>query len=218
MQYNRVNFYIAPCEISKDPVALGFYLFAAFFCFAFPFLVPFQWDDSRGYKPLITWDLCGYYLYLPTIFYDKLGEHNKYDYIVNTYHPSGVGLDVWKSPKGKMVIKYTSGMAILYLPGFLVGHYWAQHAGYPVDGFSYPLKNLALAMYSLLISFMGLWFMRKVLLLHFTEGIVALALVLLCATTNYLNFSANRWHVYAQLPAYHLCAYYIHYRIMVFKA
>jgi hypothetical protein len=166
-------------------------LFAFVFCCLFLTSTSFyvsKWKDW-GSQALISWDISGYYLYLPGIFYDDLGKLHQRQYIIDTYHPCGNDLYAYWGPKGNYIIKYSSGMAIMYLPGFTIGHIWAKTAGYPVDGFSYPYQ-FSMAMYSLLVSFLGLWLARILLLKFFEDITVAIALVALCLATNYLNYSA----------------------------
>jgi hypothetical protein len=150
------------------------------------------WGGSDGHslpRAAMGWDVSGYYLYLPSIFYDDLGKVHKRQYIIDTYHPCGNNLEVYPCPNGNYIMKYSSGMAIMYMPGFLAGHFVTQYTHYPRDGFSYPY-GVCMAFYSLLIALIGLWFMRKVLLIYFSDTITAIALVALCAGTNYLNYSA----------------------------
>lgn len=137
----------------------------------------------------MSWDVTGYYLYLPGIFYDNLGELNNRQYIIDTYHLCGNGLDIHRGPKGKFIIKYSSGMAVMYLPAFAIGHLYAKLGNYPVDGFSPPYQY-AVTFYSVLIAFIGLWFARKILLKYFSETVTAITLFAIVFTTNYLNFAA----------------------------
>ncbi|MDB5283078.1 MAG: hypothetical protein JWO06_2153 [Bacteroidota bacterium] len=146
----------------------------------------YKWKDKWS-AGVLTWDVSGYYLYLPSLFYDDLGQLHNYNYIVNTYHPSGDELAAYRAPNGNYVMKYACGVAIIYSPAFAVGHLWAKYGGYPVDGFSRPYA-FCLTLEALLITFIGIWFMRKVLLRYFSDQIVALALISLCLATNYLNF------------------------------
>ena len=122
--------------------------------------------DTWGWN--IAWDVSGYYMYLPGIFYDDLGELHNQQYIIDTYHPCGNDLNQFLSPTGKYIIKYSGGMAVMYLPGFLIGHLYAKLGNYPVDGFSMPYQ-FSMSMYSLLVAFTGLWFARKLLLKYFSE-------------------------------------------------
>ncbi len=174
----------------KQRTSLSAYalIFSYLFLTATAFYVQ-KWD-AWGSQKLISWDISGYYLYLPGFFYSNLGDLPQRQYIIDTYHPcSGDDIYAYKCPTGKYIIKYSSGMAILYVPGFVVGHIWAKIGHYPVDGFSYPYQ-FSMAMYSLLISFIGLWLIRKVLLRHFKDKAVTIVLLSLCLATNYLNYAA----------------------------
>lgn len=147
-----------------------------------------KWHETTN-KRLIAWDISGYYMYLPFLFYDDLGKHHNRQYIIDTYHPSENGMEAFLNPEtGNYIIKYSSGMAVMYLPGFAAGHLYAKAAGYPVDGYSYPYQ-FCMAMYSLLVAFIGLWLIRKVLLNYFTDTAVAIVLLILCFATNYLSYA-----------------------------
>src|SRR5688572_1848119 len=115
-----------------------------------------------GRQSFIVWDNSGYYMYLPGIFYDDLGKLNNQQYIIDTYHPCGNYLNQSGCSKGNTIIKYSCGMAIMYLPGFIAGHFAAKMLGFPVDGFSFPYQ-LAMNLYSLIVCFFGLWISRKIL-------------------------------------------------------
>jgi hypothetical protein len=169
-------------------ISLAVLLFCCLFLTALSFCAQ-KWNQWQSQK-LIAWDISGYYMYLPGLFYTpSLGQLENRQYVIDTYHPCGNEFYANKCPTGNFIIKYSSGMALMYLPGFIAGHIYAKAAGYPVDGFSYPYQ-FTMAMYSLLISFLGLWISRKVLLLYFEDVIVAIALLTLCLASNYLNYSA----------------------------
>ncbi len=166
-------------------------LAAYFICCAFLLTVAFlnkKWED-KGSQALISWDIAGYYLYLPSFFYDDLGKLNNISYIKETYdNPFGGDFySAFKMPDGNHVMKYSSGQSIMFLPGFTVAHFWAKWGGYPVDGFSWPYQ-FCLAMNGLLFSFVGLWLARKLLLRYFTDVPIAISLLVLCMATNYLNY------------------------------
>lgn len=163
------------------------FIFSSVFVIAVSFWVH-KWDAWESQK-LITWDCAGYYLYLPGVFYDNLGELNNRQYIIDTYHPSGSGFSDHIGPTGKHVIKYSCGMAILYLPGFIAGHIYATLGSYPVDGFSFPYQ-FSMGMYSLLVTILGLWLCRKLLLKYFSDGVTTFTLLSLVLATNYLNYGA----------------------------
>lgn len=170
-----------------DSLSFFTFLFSCLFLLTVSFVVS-KWNDWESQK-LITWDSSGYYMYLPGFFYDDLGELHNHQYIIDTYKPCGNFLNEHRSPIGKYVIKYSCGMAILYLPGFTAGHIYAKLGNYPVDGFSFPYQ-FCMAMYSVLVSMIGLWLCRKLLLKYFSDGVVAFVLITLTLATNYLNYAA----------------------------
>ena len=138
-------------------------LFAFLFCCLIMAVLSFtvkKWNQT-GSQAFICWDNSGYYMYLPGIFYDDLGKLNNQEHIIDTYHPCGNYLNQSVCAKGNNIIKYTSGMAIMYLPGFAAGHFAAKLLNYPVDGFTYPYQ-FAMNMYSLTVCFFGLWVSRKI--------------------------------------------------------
>jgi hypothetical protein len=164
------------------------FVFAAVFLFAAAFWIN-KWTNPSRNLSYIKADVSGYYMYLPALFYDNLGEMHNQQYIIDNYHPCGDMLNQRLSPIGKYVIKYPSGMAIMYLPAFVAGHIWAKAAGYPADGFSYPYE-FSLAMYSILFCLVGLWVCRKLLLLYFSDKVTAITLLALPLATNYLQYAA----------------------------
>ncbi|MFC7667979.1 hypothetical protein ACFQT0_11730 [Hymenobacter humi] len=89
---------------------------------------------------------------------------------------------------GHYVMKYTAGMALQYLPFFVVAHAVAASLGYPSDGFSPPYQ-LALLLASVLVAAIGLGLVRRALLPRFGEWPTALTLLILVLGTNYLNYA-----------------------------
>ncbi len=168
-----------------------------------------KWEKS-GSEATLSWDVCGYYYYLPAIFIYKdlknVAFHSdldkKYQYQggdfyaalpLNTLNP---GVEGKTPPLGAgeqghvLVMKYTSGMAIMYAPAFFTAHLLAKPLGYEADGFSKPYQ-MALGIWSLLWSFVGLWFLRKVLLkVGFNDKSVGFTLILYVLATHYLNYAA----------------------------
>lgn len=87
-------------------------------------------------------------------------------------------------------MQYTCGQAIAMLPSFLTAHYIIQpFTSYPADGFSFPYQ-ICIGMGMLLYSLLGLYFLRKVLLIYFLDSTVAFTLLVLCIGTIYLNYGA----------------------------
>lgn len=139
----------------------------------------------------ISWDVTGYYYYLPAIFiYKDLKNLNFKDSITNKYRPTSSFEQAYKTDNGNYVFKYSCGQAFQYLPAFLLGHLITKYCtNYPADGFSKPY-HLSIAIGCFLITLLGLWYMRKVLLIYFSDIISTITLVTLVLVTNYLNYTA----------------------------
>jgi hypothetical protein len=138
----------------------------------------------------ISWDVSGYYFYLPALFiYKDLTKVEFRDSVVQKYQMSGGAYQAYDHESGNRVMKYSAGMALQYLPFFAIAHSVATFSGYPADGFSLPYQ-MAISFGSLLMAFLGLFYLRKSLLRYFSDTTTALTLVLIVAATNYLNYSA----------------------------
>lgn len=142
-----------------------------------------------SYNYVMSWDVYGYYLYLPqTIIHNDLGMENDsiIIYARETYPISTTFYQRAKSDLGKWVIKYPVGMAYIYLPAFLSGHLLAYLTCYELNGFSPPYEDtmFLLCFISIVI---GLIFVRKILLHYFNDITTSLCLLLIALGTNYLS-------------------------------
>jgi hypothetical protein len=143
----------------------------------------------RTWKPHerpISWDVAGYYLYLPNsfIYHDPgMKNFNRIDSLRNTYQFSPTFYQVYHTPQQSWVIKYTMGNSVLYAPFFFVGHIMAGIQDYPQDGFSKPYQQ-CLMWGTLIYGLLALWFARKILLHFFTDKIVAFTLLMIVLGTN----------------------------------
>ena len=146
---------------------------------------------QHGSEATIAWDVSGYYWYLPSVFiYNDLKHQSFKDSILNKYEPTGTDFQqAMKLDNGNYVMKYSSGMAVMFLPFFTVAHLFAGPLGYARDGFSLPYQ-LGIQLGGFLISILGLWYLRKLLLNFYADKTVAVTLVLLVFGSNYLNYSA----------------------------
>jgi hypothetical protein len=150
-----------------------------------------KWKEPNT-EATISWDVSGYYWYLPSIFiYHDLRHQEFKDHIIDKYNPvnNNEYLQGMKLPNGNYVIKYSSGMAFMYLPFFTIANFAAPMLGYPADGFSKPYQ-FAIQLGGFLISVLGLYYLRKLLLLFYKDGTVAIVLLFLVGCTNYLNYAA----------------------------
>ncbi|MCW3122145.1 MAG: hypothetical protein JWQ38_1637 [Flavipsychrobacter sp.] len=137
----------------------------------------------------ISWDVSGYYWYLPSLFiYHDLKHQGFESGLRAKYTPTYDFQQGTKTDNGNYVMKYSSGMAVMYSPFFFVAHLLAGPLGYPRDGLSTPYQ-LAVQLGGLLISLLGLWYLRKLLLLFYDDRTVAISLLLLVAASNYIELA-----------------------------
>ena len=134
----------------------------------------------------ISWDVGGYYLYLPAQFiYNDLAmsDYKKFDSLRVKYDISSTFYQVYKTTKGKRIIKYTMGNAVMYAPFFMVGHAIAKITGQPTDGYSQPYQQ-SLLWGTFIYAFFALWFARKALLYFFDDKVTAITLLGIVIGTN----------------------------------
>lgn len=151
------------------------------------------WGPSYDNSRMIQWDSYGYYLYLPAFFiYDDPGMENRQwiNDLQAKYTPTETFYQVKPGEGNKQSIKYPSGMAILWSPFFFIAHSIAEPLGFPADGLS-PPYSWCIVLGGLIYAFIGLWFLRKVLLHFFNDGITAAVLVLITMGTNYWIIAAS---------------------------
>jgi hypothetical protein len=140
----------------------------------------------------LTWDVFGYYLYLPATFiHDDPGlkDHAWLDEVMAKHDPSSTLYQLVDGPDGARVIKYSSGMAVAYAPWFFIAHVFAEPMGYDADGFSPPYQY-AVTYGTLLWVLLGLFLFRRMLLHFFSDGWTAVLGVLIVLGTNYLHLAA----------------------------
>lgn len=140
----------------------------------------------------LTWDVFGYYLYLPAVFVHgdpALKDRAWFDEVMSAYAPSTTPYQVVDGPDGARVIKYSSGMALAYAPWFFLAHGLAEPLGFPADGFSAPY-SVTVTFGVLLWVMLGLFLFRKVLLHYFSDGWTAVLLALVALGTNFLHLAA----------------------------
>ena len=137
----------------------------------------------------ISWDVLGYYLYLPATFiYDQpmLNDYGWLKEINNEKDLTGTLYQVSTNDKGEPMYFFLMGMSVFYLPFFLIGHAMAGFNNLPMDGFSMPYQY-SLVVGGILYTIIGLFFLRKILRRFFTDGISALVIVIIVFGTNYIH-------------------------------
>ena len=135
--------------------------------------------------------MSGYYLYLPAAFiYHDLRDVAFLDDIIARYRPTASPYQVFDHESGARVMKYSLGQAVMYSPFFAVAHAWASaDPRYPPDGFSLPYQFM-ISLGSLVVCFLGLYWLAAFLRYYFGDRAVALTVVLVALGTNYLNYTA----------------------------
>jgi hypothetical protein len=118
-------------KLLRSPLAWLVFLliaYSAYETFSAPSLQPVVRSDGRGY-----------YAYLPAMV---IYGDNSYAKVLETedrYHEYEYDQQyLYKTADGKVVNKYFPGTALLQLPFFLVGCFFAWLLGQPVDGYSDP--------------------------------------------------------------------------------
>ncbi|MEZ4966265.1 MAG: hypothetical protein R2791_13575 [Saprospiraceae bacterium] len=172
----------------RTPSKIAFWLCAALMAATCLFYYP-KWKQANT-EATLSWDVSGYYLYLPAaLIYHDIRQLNWWEAVDAKYHPGpGMG-QAFQHPSGNYVMKYPMGQALQFLPWFAAAHLLAAPLGFPADGFSLPYQA-AISWGSLLIALLGLWFARRNLLAFFPERTVAAVLICLVFGTNYLEYTA----------------------------
>ncbi len=139
---------------------------------------------------MLSFDVFGYYLYLPLLFiYRDLGiqDISIIQTIIDTYQNTGTFYQGFQVENGNYVMRYSIGMAIIYLPFFLGGHAWAHIFGYATDGFSQPYQ-VAVVIAALVYTLIGLLYLRKILRQFFSENLSIFIMMLVLFGTNYFQY------------------------------
>lgn len=147
--------------------------------------------NYNNWSNMLGWDVMAYYLYLPFTFIHGdpgMSDQSIVDYIFENYNPSGAFYQAFALPNGNWSPMYTLGMAILYLPFFLIGHIWALLSAYPADGFSFPYQySIANGVMAYIVA--GIFMIRKILLKFFPENITMLVMLFMLLGTTFFHES-----------------------------
>ncbi len=178
-------------------------------------LLIFNWESNsdrfKKHEPpgIINWDVFGYYLYLPATFiYHDLAIKD-----VTWIQKLTTKYDIWLyqitfAPKGKKRIIYNSGLSYFFAPGFLIAHSLAKPLGYDADGLSPPYQY-SILFTSLLVTFLGLFYLRKLLLFYFNDVISAITIAIICGGTNwFINVGSAHGMPHSFLFALNVCILY----------
>ena len=143
---------------------------------------------------ILSWDVFGYYLYLPArfIYHDPYLLNQEWlKQIVAQYQSTDTLYQINLIPEtSNWIIKYSIGMSYLYAPFFFIAHFLAPYLGYATDGFS-PIYAACIEIGIYLYSFFGIYFLYKSLRYYYTSTISSLTLILLIFGTNYIQLITN---------------------------
>lgn len=140
---------------------------------------------------MLSWDVFGYYLYLPANFiYSDLSLTNQewLTNLIDTYEPSSTLYQLVDIENGNRAIKYTMGLSILYAPFFFLAHFIAESLGYQADGLSLPYQY-SVTIGGLIYAMIGLFYFSKILLHFFNQHIASIILIIIFFGTNYFHLT-----------------------------
>jgi len=145
-------------------------------------------------------DPIGYYVYLPSLIFD-----HDLDFADEYAHFQGVGdasPDQPRTATGKMPNPFAIGVAILWLPFFLVGHLAALVARLPTDGLSPPYQ-IAVYLGNVVYGFAGIVLIYRLIEREFAREIALLATVLIWFTSGVL------YYLFPLVPMSHMPSMFI---------
>lgn len=139
----------------------------------------------------LSWDVFGYYLYLPSTFvqHDPMLTDISWIHELMKAKPiSSTLYQISSGPTNNTMYFFLMGMSILYLPFFLLGHLIAYFTDSLMDGFSLPYQY-SIAIGTTVYTLIGLFYFRKILLSYFSDNISCIILFITVLGTNYLHFA-----------------------------
>ena len=151
------------------------------------------WDN---HKNVVKWDVISYYQYLPALVH-----HNDLSFKFVLKDRTLLKYKFWPitTKEGILVGKTSLGMAIIYAPFYAIAEVQARMTNQSTDGFSQPYM-FWLIMSALFYLILGIVFLRKLLLLYFSDLTVTLTISLIFFATNLLYYSS----MYAAMPHVYL--------------
>lgn len=137
-----------------------------------------------------AYDGFGYYMYLPHLFQNgNLKMTQEWAQNLQNKYCDGIGIyQLEKRENGNYLDIYHMGLAMVQLPSYLIGDIFAKIGGYERDGFSKPYY-ISYLINALLFIFLGLLYLRKLLLLFFSDITTSLSLLIIYGASNvYITF------------------------------
>lgn len=151
-----------------------------------------RWKTAHG---LVIHDVTSYYSYLPaTIIHGDL----KFKFLEDNPAFFKKRIVNSKTPEGGHFQKMTMGLAFLYLPFFLLAHFYAWLSGAEMNGYSLPYMFF-LQFAALFYVLAALLVLRKILLKLVSDKLAALVILVIGLGTNlffYTTLEAAMAHAY----------------------
>jgi hypothetical protein len=164
---------------------------------------------------VLSWDVFGYYLYLPAkfIYHDPYLLHQEWlNQIVNEYQSTATLYQINQHPDtGHWIIKYSMGMSFLYAPFFFIAHWLAPIFGYKQDGFS-AIYGFVIEFGMFLFSIVGLHYLLKVLHSFFETKIAIITFLLIVFATNYVQLNVQ-YSLLTHVPLFTLYSFLVYYSL-----
>jgi hypothetical protein len=160
----------------------------------------YTWQHGRYNGNYINSDGKGYYAYLTAIFiYQDLDYNFVDDYEMKYYAPESYFH--FKREIGEDVANVTfAGIAVLWLPFFLVAHLGSMIFGLPTDGYA-PLYQWGVGIAALFYLLLALWGLKKLLEIYGVNKyhIILVQIILTFATPIYFytTVDASFTHIYS---------------------
>ncbi len=160
-------------------------------------LLVFQRHQNTGYfnwRSKMWGDAVGYYIYSPAAFIYGFDASKLPEKITGK---TGEGFII--NETGKIVTRYSCGVAILQVPVFLAVHWIAGFTGQEQDGFS-GIYHLVTSLAAILYSFLGILLLWHFLQNYFNKWISSLAVLTVFTGTNLLYYTIDATgmsHVYS---------------------
>jgi hypothetical protein len=147
----------------------------------------------ENYHSEIWADKAGYYIYLPSVFiYSFQGKLMPSDIDIKT----GNGFSI---KDGKIITKYTYGVALMQSPIFIACHYFSKYFGFNANGFSL-LYYKSIDISAVIYSFISFIFLYLFLIRYLSKRVSILTLICLYLGTNifyYSIFETGMSHIYS---------------------
>ena len=185
--FNRFKNLLRSNQLSyKTILVLGFILLFVIFDTK-------QWKDNK----VIQSDAVVYYEYLPAAFIFKDLSFNFLNDLPEDFKGT-----IWvgdNEKTGRRCPKTTMGLAFMELPFFLAGHFLAKIFNYTAYGYSQPYYMM-IALGCWVYVFLALFYLRKILLTHFSDKITSFTLITIVLATNlfyYTVISPGYTHAYS---------------------